>query len=139
MHNKNIAMRNSLPVLLVEDEELMLAFLQSALERAGIRVLGALTGAEAIAKLQQGEFAGVVSDLFLPGEIDGGGILEWVRQYRPALGQRFLFITGNIDDPRAVDLRQHSGVTFLEKPFRIAMLVDWINRLMIDVAAPLAG
>ena len=89
-------MSESLPVLVVEDEELLLSFLKTALERGGVKVVGATSGAEALGLLEQEEFAGVVSDLRMPGGIGGAEIFDWVRQNRPELSARFLFITGNV-------------------------------------------
>ncbi len=41
-------MSESLPVLLVEDEEILLSFLKTALERGGVKVAGAASGSEAL-------------------------------------------------------------------------------------------
>src|ERR1035441_9204968 len=84
-------MSESLPVLLVEDEEILLAFLKTALERGGVKVAGAASGSEALSLLAQGEYAGVVSDLRMPGQIGGAEIFDWVQQNRPELSSRFLF------------------------------------------------
>ena len=73
-------MSEALPVLVVEDEELLLSFLKTALERGGVKVVGATSGSEALSLLENGEFAGVVSDLRIPGKIRGGEIFDWVRR-----------------------------------------------------------
>ncbi len=122
-------MSKLLPVLLVEDEELLLSFLKTALERAGIRVAGATSGSEALSLLASGGFAGIVSDLRMPGEIGGAEIFDWVQQNRPELSSRFLFITGNSGDPYALEVQQRTGALFIEKPFRIASLLEMIGRI----------
>ena len=122
-------MSEALPVLVVEDEEVLLSFLQTALARGGVRVVGATSGAEALSLLEQGVFAGVVSDLRMPGGIGGGEIFDWVRQNRPELAARFLFITGDVDDPYAIELQKRSGALLIEKPFRIALLIELIGRI----------
>ena len=81
-------MSEALPVLVVEDEELLLSFLKTALERGGVKVVGATSGSEALSLLENGEFAGVVSDLRMPGKIGGGEIFDWVRQNRPELSSK---------------------------------------------------
>lgn len=122
-------MREALPVLVVEDEELLLSFLQTALERGGVKTVGSASGAEALRLLEHGEFAGVVSDLRMPGGIGGGEIFDWIRQYRPELSSSFLFITGDAGDPYAVEVRNRTGALFLEKPFRIALLIELTRKI----------
>ena len=122
-------MSESLPVLVVEDEEILLSFLKTALERGGFKVVGAGSAQEALDLLERGEFGVVVSDLRMPGELGGAEIFDWVREKRPALVLRFLFITGNVNDPCALEIRERTGATFIEKPFRIAMLIELIRKL----------
>lgn len=123
-------MSEALPVLVVEDEELLLSFLRTALERGGVKTVGATSGAEALGLLEQREFAGVVSDLRMPGGIGGEVVFEWIRQHRPELSRNFLFITGNADDSYALETRERTGALFLEKPFRIALLIEIIHKLI---------
>ena len=118
-----------LPVLVVEDEELLLSFLRTALERGGVKSLGATTGEEAIELLKQREVCGVVSDLRFPGDIGGAEIYDWVRENRPSLAPCFLFITGNIGDVYALQVRERTGALFIEKPFRITLLIELIKKI----------
>ena len=120
----------SLPVLIVEDEELLLTFLKTALERGGIHVVGVSTAGEALGMLERGEFAGVVSDLRMPDGKGGAEIFEWLRENRPRLCSRFLFMTGNASDPYAVAVRERSGARFIEKPFRIALLIELLKSIL---------
>jgi two-component system, NtrC family, response regulator GlrR len=122
-------MSESLRVLLVDDEELLLSFLKTALERGGLRVATATSGNEALRILDQEEFAGVVSDLRLDGEIGGAEIFDWVCEHRPELASRFLFITGNVSDAYAIAVRERTCALFIEKPFRIARLLELVHRI----------
>jgi CheY-like chemotaxis protein len=122
-------MADELPVLVVEDEEILLAFLKTALECGGVKVVGANSGSEALALLERGQFAGVVSDLRMPGAIGGAEIFDWVQQNRPKLSPCFLFITGNVGDPYAIEVRERTGALFIEKPFRIALLISLIKQI----------
>jgi CheY-like chemotaxis protein len=122
-------MSESLPVLVVDDEEVLLCFLNTALERGGIKVVGASSGAAALSALEQGEFSCVVSDLRMPGGIGGAEIYDWVRQNRPELSKRFLFVTGNVNDDYAIAVRERTGALFIEKPFRIALLIELIKKI----------
>jgi len=122
-------MSESLPVLLVEDEELLLSFLKTALERGGVKVVGTSSGSEALSLLERGQYAGIVSDLRMPGNIGGAEIFDWVKENRPELSCRFLFITGNTSDPYAIEIRKRTGAMFIEKPFRIASLLEMIGKI----------
>ncbi len=122
-------MSESAPVLVVEDEEILLSFLKTALERGGIRAVGAASGEEALGVLEKREISGVVSDLVMPGKIGGSEIFDWVRLNRPELMSRFLFITGNVMDEYAVKVRERTGALFIQKPFRIALLIELIQKI----------
>ena len=123
-------MSEMLPVLVVEDEELLLSFLTTAVERGGVKAVGAASGHEALGLLEHGEFSAIVSDLRMPGGIGGAEIYDWVGQNRPELASRFLFISGNVQDPLALEIRKRTGALFIEKPFRIAQLLELITRII---------
>ena len=82
-----------------------------------------------MALLEREDFAGVVSDLRMDGGIGGAEIFDWVHEHRPELCSRFLFITGNASDPYAVAVRERTWALFIEKPFRIALLIEMITEL----------
>ena len=119
-----------MPVLVIEDEKFLLSFFQAALHRNGLKSVGATSGGEALGLLERGEFAAVVSDLRLPGGIDGAQIFEWVRRNRPQLSRHFLFITGDLQSSYAAEIRERTGATFLEKPFRIAHLLEAVKKIL---------
>ncbi len=123
-------MSESLPVLVIEDEELLLSFLTTAVERGGVKAVGVSSGREALGLLERGKFAAIVSDLRMPGGIGGAEIFDWVGQNRPELASRFLFISGNIQDPLALDVQRRTGALFIEKPFRIAQLLELVRKII---------
>jgi DNA-binding NtrC family response regulator len=123
-------MGGTLPVLVVEDEALLLSMLVEAVERGGVEAIGASSGNEALGLLEREEFSAVVTDLRMPGMIGGAEIFDWVGKHRPELAQRFLFVTGNAQDPHAVETRQRTGAMFLEKPFRITQLTELIRKMV---------
>jgi len=47
------------PILLIEDEPSVIAFLRAALERKGYAVVNASSGAEGLERLSNGKYAGV--------------------------------------------------------------------------------
>ena len=123
-------MSDLLPVLVIEDERFLLSYFQSALERAGVKTVGATSGSQALDLLQRGEFAAIVSDLRLTGASDGAEIFEWVRRNRPELSKRFLFITGDLQASSAAEIRERTGAMFLGKPFRPGQMVEMVRKIM---------
>jgi DNA-binding NtrC family response regulator len=120
----------ALPVLVVEDEDDLLSILTHAVERGGLEVVGTTSGAEAIELLAHAEFSAVISDLQMPGKVGGAEIFDWVGTHRPELARRFVFVTGNMSDPHAVETRQRSGAEFLEKPFPIMQLTELVKKMI---------
>lgn len=56
------------PILLIEDEPSVIAFLRAALERRGYSVVNAGSGSEGLKRLVDGNYAGVISDIRMPGK-----------------------------------------------------------------------
>lgn len=78
---------HSVPVVLVvEDDPLILLSTTEALRDFGWEVLAAPNAAEAITILDVVDsVAFVFSDVQMPGEMDGIGLAQWVREHRPAV------------------------------------------------------
>src|ERR1043166_1844776 len=79
-------------ILLIEDEPSVTAFIRAALERRGYRVVPASSGAEGLECLSNGRFGGVISDIRMPGSVNGAEVHEWIRLHRPELQQRVILI-----------------------------------------------
>ena len=75
----------TLPVLLIEDEPAVMAYVRAALERSGYSVVCTESGANGVRLLETGEFLGVVSDMRTPGGVNGADVHAWVVQHRPEL------------------------------------------------------
>ena len=125
------AFRPSLtPVLLIEDEPAVMAYVQAALERSGYPVVCCESGADALRLLVNGEFLGVVSDMRTPGGVDGAQVHAWIVQHRPDLASRIVFITGDIANEETVATLRATGAPCVEKPFRVQQFIDVVSRTM---------
>ena len=113
-----------LPVLLIEDEPAVMAYVQAALERSGYPVVCCESGVEALRLLQNGSFMGVVSDMRTPGGVDGGQVHAWIAQHRPELASRVVFITGDIANEETVATLRQTGAPCVEKPFRVQQFIE---------------
>jgi CheY-like chemotaxis protein len=119
-----------LPVLVIEDEPSVMSFVRAALERAGYSVATASSGAEALPMLEQGEFLGIVSDMRTPGGVDGADVHAWLSANRPELVPKLIFITGDIVNEETAQTLIKTGAPCVEKPFRIAQLMDVVKKVM---------
>ena len=109
-------------VLLVEDEPLVRDIMARALRKAGYRVLVAGEAREALAAA--GEDAEridlLVTDVVMPG-LSGPALAEQLFARHPAL--RVLFVSGYTQDAIGHDGVLQTGVEFLQKPFRMGVLL----------------
>jgi len=113
-----------LPVLLIEDEPSVMAYVQAALERGGYPVVGCESGVEALQLLASGDYLGIVSDMRTPGGVNGADVHAWVAQHRPELASRIIFITGDIANDETVDTLRKTGAPCVEKPFRAQQFIS---------------
>jgi DNA-binding NtrC family response regulator len=118
------------PVLLIEDEPAVMAYVRAALERNGYQVVPAESGADALRLLASGQFHGVVSDMRTPGGVDGAQVHAWIATHRPELASKLVFITGDIaSEETAATLRQ-TGAPCVEKPFRVQQFISVVEKTM---------
>ena len=118
------------PVLLIEDEPSVMAYLQAALERGGYPVVCCESGAEALEILTSGDFLGVISDMRTPGGVSGADVHTWLLQHRPELASRIVFITGDIANDETVETLRKTGAPCVEKPFRVQQLLPVVEQIM---------
>jgi DNA-binding NtrC family response regulator len=116
------------PILLIEDEPSVSAFVRSALERKGYRVVQATTGAEGLQQLSKEHFAGVISDIRMPGDTNGADVHHWIQQNRPELGGRIILISGDTANSETQSLLNRSSTPCIEKPFRVQQLISTVEK-----------
>jgi DNA-binding response OmpR family regulator len=115
------------PILLIEDEPSVSAFVRAALERRGYHVVQASTGADGLEKLATGTYAGVISDIRMPGEINGADVHKWIRHHRPELGERIILMSGDTANSDTQSLLSESSTPCIEKPFRVQQLISTVE------------
>lgn len=115
------------PILVIEDEPSVMSFVKTALERSGFVVMSADSGAAAVSMLQAGNYHCVISDMRMPGGFDGARVHDWLRENRPDLNDKLIFITGDIVNEETAATLRRTGAPHLEKPFRVRQLLDIIE------------
>lgn len=103
-------------VLVVDDEPSIREIQRRLLQRANIDVVLASSGAEARDILLRESVDLVVSDVRMPGELDGYALLAWMERERPLLAQRTILATGDIGGPDMEPILPPERI--LRKPFK---------------------
>ena len=103
-------------ILLVEDDRLLRAATGALLRRRGYVVLEAADGAEALSvwREQNASIALLITDLVMPGGIDGRSLGGQLQSEKPTLA--VIFTSGYDPGIAGRELRLDSGQVFLPKP-----------------------
>jgi CheY-like chemotaxis protein len=128
----SVAMPGRLPLLLVEDEPSVMAYVRTALERSGYTVACASTGEIAIEMVKTTEFFGVISDMRTPGNVNGADLYDWLKLHQPALAKKLVFITGDTVNEETAQALERTGAPFIEKPFRVQQLLEMVKVVIGD-------
>jgi DNA-binding NtrC family response regulator len=116
------------PILLIEDEPSVTAFLRAALERHGYAVANAASGAEGLNMLSGGKYSGVISDIRMPGSVNGAEVHSWIQKNRPELGARIILISGDTANSETQAFLAQSRAPCIEKPFRVQQLMTIVEK-----------
>jgi len=122
----------SAPVLLIEDEPAVMAYVRAALERNGYHVVTAESGADALQMLASGNFQGIVSDMRTPGGVDGHRFTPGSRTIVPNWHRKSWFITGDIANEETVAILRKTGAPCLEKPFRVQQFISVVEQTRVE-------
>lgn len=98
-------------VLLVDDDTDVRQVIRRQLIELGYAVVEATDGSEALQLLEQiGEITALITDIVMPGEIDGAGLADLANRLRPEMP--ILFVSGN-----ARGSNRAARFPLLDKPF----------------------
>jgi DNA-binding NtrC family response regulator len=116
-------------VLLVDDEEELVATIQERLEMRGMLAEAVTTGHDALERIQQARFDVVVVDLKMPG-LGGIETVDAIRKQQPEV--QVLLITGHGSGHGELEELTSRGYRILLKPFRIDRLVAMIRETALS-------
>ena len=103
-------------ILLVDDQPENLSALEAVLEGCGAGTVRATSGAEALRKLLDDDFALILLDVRMP-EMDGFETAQLVHRRKRSRATPIVFLTAHGDDPASVMRGYESGaVDYLPKP-----------------------
>jgi CheY-like chemotaxis protein len=111
-------------VLIVEDEVLIRMLLSEALRSAGFEVIEAADADEALAVLHTSPCPDtLITDVKMPGRMDGLGLAEVVRRTRPQL--KVIVTSGHAAADAAIEVAD----AFVRKPYDLGSLVGQVRAL----------
>jgi CheY-like chemotaxis protein len=120
-------------VLVVDDEFLARLMIAEALNSAGYRIVEAATGERAVTVLHtQPNISAVVTDLRMPGRIDGAALAHAVRSEFSPL--KIVMVSGQVPDD---DVRNVLDGHFL-KPLNCERMAALLDTLMPSTCPPAA-
>ncbi len=120
---------NKEPILLVEDEALIRMLLAGEFEDSEFVVHEAGSGDEAVALLEGGlEVALVVTDVRMPGTLDGLGLAAWLADHRPGLP---VVIASGYATPPKTECLDPAVAAVLPKPYDPANVVALAVGLLV--------
>jgi PAS domain S-box-containing protein len=114
-------------VLVVEDEERVRVLLNDAFRSQGHDVTEAATGAEALKRLDAGEFDLMICDLGLP-ELSGLHVARWVKEFRPDLP--VIIATGFSEMIADEDYQKARIDEVISKPYAVADVLSRANAII---------
>lgn len=112
-------------VLLVEDEALIRLMLAAEFEDARFEVHEAGSADEGVRLLSSGlDVSAIVTDVRMPGQIDGLGLVAWSAEHRPGLP--IVVISGYVTASEAASLNPAIAAV-LSKPYNPASIVTLVE------------
>ncbi|MEZ4268851.1 MAG: response regulator [Myxococcota bacterium] len=116
-------------ILVIDDEPFVLELNLDALDGFG-EIETADSADSALIMLTEREYDLIVSDLRMPGALDGIGLYRWLSAEHPELVERIVFTTADTLSPQAQDFLVHSGRPFIKKPYNIRDYQAFIGKML---------
>lgn len=115
-------------ILIVDDQEAVLAIVSELLEELGYTVCGANNAEDALRMAREFEFDLLVTDLVMP-PTSGMTVAAEIAALRPDVP--ILYMSGYMTDEVLADHGTHgAGISFVQKPFERRTLAERIRALL---------
>ena len=119
-------------ILAVDDEAVVLDSFRRILVLEGFNIDTVETGPEALTLVQRNDYDFVFTDLKMPG-MDGVEVVKAVKHLRPDVDM--VVITGYGSIETAVETLQQGACEYVQKPFSVDELADFVSKLLIKRGA----
>ncbi|MEF9427595.1 MAG: response regulator, partial [Candidatus Mariimomonas ferrooxydans] len=118
-------MTDNFKILVVDDEPVVIKSAERVLKAEGYIIDSALSGKEAVAKMESNTYSLVLTDLKMP-EMDGISLIRWIKQKKPDTG--IVIITGYPSQDTIREALELGIIDYVPKPFTQAVLTDVTHR-----------
>ncbi len=125
---KDQTLRRNGRILVVEDDRGVLSYLKKSLEKLGYDVEVTTTGDSASEYLKEQPYDVLLTDVVLPGRINGAQLAKIANQIAPKMP--VLFMSGYTENSIVHHGRLDPGVDFISKPFTREQLAKRLRDLM---------
>jgi DNA-binding response OmpR family regulator len=116
-------------ILVVDDEPVIVSLLEAFFTRKGFSVITAESGNEALAKLKEKDVELIITDIKMP-EMDGKRFYNEIRNNKPELLDKLLFITGDTLNSETRAFLQEFNGYYLRKPFSFDEITESVNLII---------
>ena len=117
-------------ILIVDDESDLAGYLADELSMSGFTTGTAPNGVEAVLKVLDGGWDGIVMDIRMP-KLDGIGALRIVRRVAPQLP--VIMFTGQAGQGDMLESTRLGAFTCLVKPLAIDKLINALNQALSSI------
>lgn len=114
-------------ILVVDDEAVIREGLRRILEGEGFQIETFATGRLAIERMQEQDFALVITDLKMPG-MSGMEVLKSIKILQPEVP--VIIITGYSTVDTAVETMKSGAVDYIAKPFTPEQIIEKVNKAL---------
>ena len=116
-------------ILLVDDDTELADTLKELLESRNFVVAVQPNGAAALREVQAIDYDVIVCDMLMP-KMAGDMFYLAVKKIKPELAERFVFITGNADNPKVESFLKSIDALVIFKPVLMEELVEMISLVL---------
>lgn len=117
-------------VLVVDDEEFVREPIVAMLERLGFQADAERSGEEALKRLAEKEYTFLLTDIRMPGNVDGLELIRQIKSKYPNVCA--IAMTGHSKEFNYVEVVNAGATDFVNKPFGIEELEAKIKRAIIE-------
>ncbi len=116
---------NTIKIVVVDDEEIVLSLIQDALEDEDYNIRVAGNGLEALEMIEEEPADLVLTDIRMP-QMDGIELIKKVRQSKPETG--VIYMTGYANLNSAKDAIKHGAFDYIMKPFELTEIRQAVEK-----------
>ncbi len=122
--------KQNLRILVVDDSKVMRDMLTQQLTEFEYEPRAVNNGDEALEALQHDHFDVVITDLVMPGKVDGLKLLEIIKQEVENIA--VVLMTGHASMDTALEAMKKGAVKYFSKPFKLEKMLNLLEKIAKD-------